>query len=190
MESFEIIEAAVGRDSEGDPKSLLTISTQLYYSDDVDKEPTDLIEHSSIVTEVNFTILGDYTQVDLAFPTADDVDLQRFYRALETYHDSFNTAQENEEPFCVLNIIPLILGGEFIITCSGPIFWAVMPDMIGGISRNLRLLYLTEDILTLETDIDEEELRETVDLALQNRQEINEQESENDKIRTEADQNI
>lgn len=190
MESFEIVEAAVGRDEEGDPKSLLTLTTQIYYTDDVDKEPTDLIDCSSIVTEINFSVMGDYTQVDLSFPSADDIDLQRFYRALETYHDSFNTSQPNEEPFNVLNVIPLSLGGEFIITCSNPIFWAVMPDMIGGISRNLRLLYLTEDILTLETDIDEDELRETVDLALQEHKKEEDESEEADAIRAEADQNL
>ncbi len=190
MESFEIIEAAVGRDSEGDPKSLLTLSTQLYYSDDIDKDPTDLMDCSTIVTEVNFTVMGDFTQVDLTFPSADDIDLQRFYRALETYHDAFNSAKDNEEPFCVFNVIPLSLGGEFIITCSEPIFWAVMPDMIGGISRNLRILYETEDILTLETDIDEEELRETVDAALEDRKSDDAQIDENEKIRAEADKNL
>lgn len=190
MESFEVIEAAVGRDNEGDPKSLLTLSTQLYYTDDVEKDPADLMDCSSIVTEINFSVMGDYTQVDLSFPSADDIDLQRFYRALETYHDCFNSAQSNEEPFNVMNVIPLTLGGEYIITCSNPIFWAVMPDMIGGISRNLRLLYLTEDILTLETDIDEEELQETVNLALQDHKQESAQSEESDAIRAEADQNL
>lgn len=162
----EIREAIIGPDPSGQPKTLVSMSSNLF--DDPTTEPALLMEVSSMSSIINIVTIGSYTYVELRFSSETDSDLALAYRCLEHNFEEAGKATEEQTCMVTLTLLPLELEGRYFMAAIDPVFWALEPDRAGGQFNVLRIVFESTDVRYMESDIDEEEFRTQIEMTLNN----------------------
>ena len=160
----EIKSAACGVDENGKGKSLIIAGLQKFEKANPDKEPESLMEVSTLDAILDIKTFNGHSYLNLKFPSPLNSDLALFFRCLERYLEESDTAtNEKYELVCFMTIIPLELEGQYMINATFPIFWALEPDAIGDALRNLRVLFIPDDVQFIYSDLMDADFAKMVD---------------------------
>lgn len=159
----ELINNIVGKNQDGYPKSVTVFGLlELNSEYKVNKELTNVITYAPTV---DIKSINDFTILDLVFKNDYDQDLRRLYAALEMYGEkkTKDTDMSDTHTVSSFTIVPIELNGKIAITASEPIFWTLQPHMPGDTINTIRLMFLNDDFIFVESPaVDTNAINETV----------------------------
>lgn len=151
----EIKDAICGEDISGKSKAISIVGAHKYNMQNTTEDPKVISEISSTEPIVSIIIGGDFTWVNLKFISDESNNLKLFFRTLERYLEETDRNTMDSEAVAFMSFIPLEYAGQYYVTAMNPIMWALEPEMAGEDARTLRIVFLSENVSFLESDVDD-----------------------------------
>ena len=161
----DIKNAACGENENGKAKCVVSVGAHIYNTENSSEKPKTIAEVNSLDPIVEIRSHGEFAWVDLKFSNENSLHLSQIFSCLERYLAETGNDVEGRETAAFISLIPVSMGGRYYINCLNPIFWALLPDTIGGSLRNLRITFYADDVLFNESDVDDNFAQEIIKSA-------------------------
>lgn len=147
MNLKKILKDIMGYDSDGCPKT--AISVTLYHYKSEDTEPAEVERADILKPEVRLQGTLDKVIVDLTFPDDHDVDLYRIFKVFDDYWKMLHKAtlsKEEDVPLLYFMMLPIKENGREYAMATNPVMQCLTALRPGGVVNTIRIVFAAENI--------------------------------------------